>query len=184
MPQDQLTPPMSPKLVCCQLVRSWSFLDSPVVYSSPSEQRKQPFSLPAGRALRCCGPSRREAPFSSHLGSRPPSLPGTTLASPMCTLQMASEPLPVSPGQSPDHKMQDYPSEEACAPTVLPDSPSTTEYLKRRNRPTSYCFLAGVVGWGPGSAQKHLCRTQHGVSRSGVSRSSRAQKTGDPWSDQ
>lgn len=102
----------------------------------------------------------------------------------LLTLQMASEPLPVSPGQSPDHKMQDYPSEEACAPTVLPDSPSTTEYLKRRNRPTSYCFLAGVVGWGPGSAQKHLCRTQHGVSRSGVSRSSRAQKTGDPWSDQ
>lgn len=48
-------------------------------------------------------PQQKEAPFSSSLGSRPPSLPGTTLVLLMCTLQTLSGHLSISPVRTDSH---------------------------------------------------------------------------------
>lgn len=80
------------------------------------------------------------------------SLPGTTLF--MSTLHVsiflsAQDSLLTT-------RRKAIPVRKQIPPAVLPNSRSSTEYLKRRSRPPSYCFQAGVVGWGPG-VQRGFC---------------------------
>lgn len=82
MPWDQLTPLNVTKAglqlqPCSQLMRSWSLLDSSLVSSSPSEQRKQPFPLPAGSfAAAAPAEGRPPSPLTWEAGLPPWDHPG------------------------------------------------------------------------------------------------------------
>lgn len=129
-------------------MRSWSLLDNSLVFSSPSEQREQPFSPPAGR-FAAAVPAEERPPSPLNLGSRPPSLGPPWYCSFVHSRWSVSISLSARDSLL-TTRCKTFPMRKGVPPAMLPNSRSTTEYLKRRSRPASYCFQAGVVGWGPG----------------------------------
>lgn len=124
------------------------FWTVPWFFSSPSEQRKQPFSLPAGR-FAASAPAEGRPPSLIREAGLPPSLGPPCVHSCVHSRGLVDVYLPVNPaGQPPDPKMRDQPSEEAASQQCNPTA-SQLQNTQRTNRPASYCFQAGVLGWGP-----------------------------------
>lgn len=145
MPQDQLTPLNVTKAglqpqPCCQLMRSWS-LPGTVPWFSHLPLNKESSPSPCQLEALLLQPQQKGGPLLLLLGKQA-TLPGTTLVLLLCTLQRASEHLPVSPGQPPDHKMQDYLSEEACPPSSATQQPINYRIPKEEEQ-TRILLLSG-----------------------------------------
>lgn len=115
---------------CSQLTRSCLLLGNSS-FSCPSEQRKQPFSLPAGR-FAAAAPAKG-SPLLLFLG-KPASLPGTTLVLLTCTLQTLGGHLSVSPVRT-DSQPQDERLAlcQGVSPAMLSSCQSAAEDLKTRD---------------------------------------------------
>lgn len=118
--------------------------------SLPSEQRKQPFSLPAGHLAATAG-----RPPSLHtLEAGLPPWDHSYIVLQMCALQTISKHLPVSPGQPTNHRCKMNITRQH-APCSATHQPRDVRLPAKEVRALAFClclldcFHTGLVGMGP-----------------------------------